>query len=68
VKVGDIVLCQARRFEKERTGAACPHGALRRRCALCGRIGAHGFERSASEGRWVCADRVKCAERRTRRQ
>ena len=45
-----------------------PPWALLRRCALCGRIGAHGFERSASEERWVCADRVKCAEQRTRRQ
>jgi len=42
--------------------------ALLCRCALCGRIGVRGFERSASERRWVCADRVRCAERRTARQ
>jgi hypothetical protein len=37
-----------------------------RRCAVCGRIGLRGYERS--ERGWVCLDRERCAKRRMSRR
>ena len=40
--------------------------SILRRCALCGRLGVRGFERSGDS--WTCADREACAARRGSRR